>query len=130
MISGRYRCEKLRRHWSQNTDGYCELEPCFSNNTIGSLEHMLLFCEGLYEPRSAVLSLWRRKLEPYPSLKLIFQNLTKETSVQFLLDPSATQDVISLMQKKDNDSLNLIFHLSRTYCASLHRYKMKLLGYI
>ena len=95
MISGRYRCEKLRRHWSQNTAGYCELEPCFSDNTVGSLEHMLLDCKGLSESRSAVLTLWRRKLESYPALKLIIQNLTNLTSVQFLLDPGATPEVIT-----------------------------------
>ena len=69
--SGRYRCEKLRRHWSQNQAGTCELEPCYKQSITGSLEHLLLDCEGLRDCRAATSSLWETKLNNFPKVKAI-----------------------------------------------------------
>ena len=133
MLSGRYRCEKLRRHWSENRSGICELEPCQTEAIIGSLEHILLDCQGLSDCRTAVLSLWAEKLEPHMAIKSIFQKyiiLEPEKAVQFIFDPSTFPEVITLIQHKYNEEINLIFYLTRTYCHSLHKTKLKLLGII
>ena len=133
MLSGRYRCEKLRRHWSSNTGGYCELEPCVSNNIVGSLEHMLLDCEGLSDSRAGVLSLWRDKLADQPNILSVVMKYTVSeptNTMQFLLDCSVLPSVIQLSQSDGSDALNLIFYLTRTFCASLHKAKFKLLGII
>ena len=134
MLSGRYRCEQLRRHWSNNP-GYCELEPCFTQSVGGSLEHMLLdcrHCPALGECRQSFISLCQQKLEHNSYLKNIFvkylDNNSIENQAQFILDPSVLPDVIRLIQDKNNDAVNLIFYLTRTYCHSVHKTKMKLLG--
>ena len=48
--------------------------------------------------------------------------------IQLLLDASVLPDVIHLIQNKDTEGINLIFYLTRTYCSSLHKFKMKKLG--
>ena len=48
MLSGRYKTEKLRRHFSTNIEGLCEICP---DKCEGSLEHILLVCSSLSETR-------------------------------------------------------------------------------
>ena len=131
MVSGRYRCEQLRRHWTSNP-GYCELEPCFTQSVRGSLEHMLLDCPALAHCRQSFISLCQQRLAPFPYLKDIFvkylDNNSIENQVQLLVDPSALPEVISLIQDRNNDAVNLIFYTTRTYCHAVHKAKMKLLG--
>ena len=94
---------------------------------------MLLSCEGLRDSREAVLDLWRRKLEPVPeiqALSKIYKTNEDNKHVQFLLDPSTLPEVIKLTQLRNLDAVNLIFYLTRTFCASLHKAKMKMLGII
>ena len=71
MLGSRYRCEKLRRHWTQNTSGFCELEPCWSNSVEGSLEHMLWDCVGLSVCRQNLFTLWHNTLDEYSQIKHI-----------------------------------------------------------
>ena len=135
MLSGRYRCEMLRRHWSQNRDGYCELQPCFSLRLPGSLEHELLECQGLADCRRGIFKLWETKICKSPQLLNIYTRYTSDhvqlsSVMQLLLDPSVLPEVIQLVQSKDFDTFNQLFYLTRTFCASLHKAKMKILGVI
>ena len=118
--SGRYRCEKLRRHWSQNQAGTCELEPCYKQSITGSLEHLLLDCEGLRDCRAATSSLWETKLNDFPEVKAIFRKYIlsgKENTIQLLLDPSILPEVISLKQLKRINEINIVFYLTRTFAT-------------
>ena len=48
--------------------------------------------------------------------------------VQFILDASVHPSVITLVQTYGQDILMPIFYLTRTWCYSLHRERLKLLG--
>ena len=131
MLSGRYRCEKLRRHWSQNTLGHCELEPCLTLGIVGSLEHMLVDCVGLAESRAGVLSLWKKTVQNQPHILnlLIRYTVTEpDKTIQLLLDPSVLPEVIRESQTYGIEVVNILFYLTRTYCSALHKAKFKLLG--
>ena len=47
---------------------------------------------------------------------------------QFLLDSSVIPEVINAVQLHGEQVLYLIFKVSRTWCYSLHRKRLKLLG--
>ena len=133
MLSGRYRCEQLRKHWTKNKLGLCELPPCYTLGLAGSLEHQLLWCEGLAETRSGLLDLWKTKLAPLPHILDIVQFYTitqPEQRMQFLLDASILPKIINLIQLREEEGLQVIFQLTRTFCSALHKMKMKLLGII
>ena len=101
MLSGRYRTEYLRCHWSQNTDGYCDLSPCNQYSIVGTLEHQLLDCEALAPSRRGVMDLWDRTLAAHPDLLSLVTKYAvgeNENLVQFLLDPSTLTDVILARQ--------------------------------
>ena len=61
-LSGRYRCEKWRRHSTWNRKVYCELHPCYDQHIITSLEHVLIDYFGLSKTRYGVfhygISIW------------------------------------------------------------------------
>ena len=131
MLSGRYRCEKLRRHWSQNSDGHCELTPCSAQGLVGSIEHMLVDCAALSASRAGVLNLWQRNLEASPHLfPVVNQYMGSEFAVQFILDPSTLPGVITARHYYGGEAIETLFNLTRTYCHTLHKTKMKLLGLI
>ena len=121
LLSGRYRCEKLRRHWSENKSGYCELEPCYSNCKVGSIEHMLLECCALSPSRVGVLDMWNRNLANNQNIARLFYHylvIDSSKTVQFLLDPSTLPLVIQMHQSHGSEVMKTIFYLTRTYCFS------------
>ena len=134
MLSGRYRCEKLSRHWSAtNTQGYCDLSPCSENKVLGSLEHMLLDCVALAPSRTGVLDLWDRILASHPNLFPIVLQFTMgeaDALMQFILDPSTLPEIILARQTLGQEVHNILFYITRTFCFSLHKAKMKLLGLV
>ena len=70
-------------------------------------------------------------LKPFPYLPAIVKLYTidlPENNMQLLLNPSALPEIIKLIQKRDEEGLRIIFYITRTYCAALHKAKMKLLG--
>ena len=57
MLSGRYRTDRLVRHWSTtNPTGVCLLPGC-SGEEVGSLEHILVYCPALSTVRSDIVKL-------------------------------------------------------------------------
>ena len=132
MMSGRFKCEKLRRHWSQNRAGFCELQPCFSQGLVGSLEHMLGGeCLGLDETRNKLLTLWQISTIDFPRVSSLVQKylfICPEESIKLLLDPSVIPEVIQWKQDKHYEDYHKIFYMTRIYCATMHKTKMKMLG--
>ena len=57
MLSGRYPTDKLQRHWSQNQSGFCLLPECAQSESLGTLEHLLLYCTALKNTRRTLLKL-------------------------------------------------------------------------
>ena len=109
MLSGRYRTDKLMRHWSSsNQTGLCSLPGCQAE--VGDLRHILLECPALSEARSKAVEHWYAFLVPRPWLFPVVAQHTfgpQEDHLQFLLDPSVLPAVIESNQHR--------FYLARTW---------------
>ena len=53
MISGRYRCDTLVRHFSPGSDGSCSM--C-TKGELGTIEHILVLCVSLQEKRIQLMA--------------------------------------------------------------------------
>ena len=130
MLSGRYRTEVLSRHWSTNRPGHCLLPSCTAQ--IEDLAHILVFCPSLSHIRTNLLHFTKQYLAKIPEGAL--QQITNIASpasplfMDFLLDCSTIPCVILLVQRMGPELLHHLFHVSRTWCYSLHKERLKLLG--
>ena len=127
MLSGRYRTEYLQRHWKDNPQGYCLAPGC--SNAVETLQHILLDCVAYNSNRVRLTRLWLSNEDQ------IIKNITSEAlssnrdyQVQFILDCSVLPSVISASQQYGSNILDKIFYLTRTWCYSIHRTRMKILG--
>lgn len=50
--------------------------------------------------------------------------------VQFLVDPSVLPLVITLRQEYGEEAVSSILYLTRTYCHTLHKSRLKMLGIV
>ena len=126
MLSGRYRTAMVTRHWSPSRRGICPVPGCTDFETI---EHLLIFCPYYEQTRDTLKKLWLSAPNPF-----ILQMTTGALSgpstdlLQFILDASVQPLVIILTQLMGNDVLKSIFHLTRTWCYSIHRERAKMQG--
>ena len=129
MLSGRYRTEYLSRHWKDNPQGqgYCLVPGC--SGTLETIQHILLDCVAYNHNRVRLSRLWLSNGHP------IIKNITSEAlssnreyQVQFILDCSVLPSVIAATQQYGSDILEKLFYLTRTWCYSIHRSRMKILG--
>ena len=126
MLSSRYRVAKLTRHWSPSRSSCCPAPECHEEE---SLEHLLVFCCYYNQAREKLKRLWSSCRVP-----LLTDLLTKMlhgppiSLVQFILDASVHPTVINLVQKFGQDILMTVFHLTRTWCYTIHRERLRLLG--
>ena len=121
MLSGRYRTDRLMRHWStSNPDGLCRLPTC--EGQLGTLEHILLQCPALAAARADCIAHWSAFLVPRPWLFPIVSHHTLsgyELQLKFLMDPSALPMVIA--STRDNpEVMRSCFYLSRTWNFTIH----------
>ena len=127
MLSGRYRTDRLMRHWSRsNPEGRCRLPGCRGRQ--GSLQHILLHCPALADARAKCISLWSSFLVPRPWLFPVIAHHTRGTAalhLQFLLDPSALPMVIN-STRSNPDVLQCCFFLSRTWNYTIHLKREKI----
>ena len=124
MMSGRYRTEVLSRHWSENFEGFCRSPSC--HRVLGDLEHLLAECPALDHTRDRVFQMWLEKTSQCLPLNLFIQRLLispPNILVQFILEPRAFPEVISLFQQFGQDLENLVAYLTRTFAFSIHREK-------
>ena len=133
FLSGKYRSERLCRHWSQNKFGICLLQPCNSLNMFEDIEHILLHCSGLNNERRRLESFTKNFVADKPVLQpIVFSYLLKTTDnylrMQFLLDCSVLPLVITSFQAHGDIIHKQLFRISRTWCHSLHVGRMKSLG--
>ena len=127
MLSGRYRTESLASHWSLNTPGFCLASTC--TQIEESLEHILLHCPSYHPARNKVVKLWKSTKSPI-ILQLTNTVLAGSSAnlLQFILDPSTNPVVIRMSQEYGQEPLKIVFHLTRTWCFSIHKSRAKLLG--
>ena len=128
MKSGRYRTSLLAKHWSpSNPNGNCQAPTC--NGTPESLEHLLIHCPYYTELRESLRRLW---IQPYPimavqALLLSVLEGPPKQFLHFILDPSSHPQTIHLCQVHGQDLLKTFYHLTRTWCYSIHKQRLKLL---
>ena len=125
MLSGRYRTALLTKHWGPNRSGCCPAPGC---TDLESLEHLLVVCPYYDQYRAKLKRLWLGSINP--CLKaLVSKALLSSTNelVQFILDASVLPQVISNVQTHGKELLHLVFHLTRTWCFTIHRERVKLL---
>ena len=125
FLSGRYRTEYLCRHWSANVKGFCLSPTC--DQTEENIEHILLFCGAYTSVRDNLTSLWLSNSNPIVHY-LAFDALTSSPDylVQFILDCSVLPRVITAVQDYGKIILDILFYLTRTWCFSIHRQRMKM----
>ena len=112
MLTGRYRTDQLARHWSKtNPQGLCELPGC-DGQSLGSLEHILLYCKALTQTRSAMVCHWQLFMSHRSYMIPLILELTskEETFMQLLLDPSCLPSVIKA-NSSHSDILQSCFYL-------------------
>ena len=110
-------------------NGYCLSGTC--HQVEGDLVHLLIVCPALEHVRNRLHSLWLLKTVNFlPLHHLILRVLGSEPTVQakFILDSTASPEVISLVQDFGQEVLNMVMYLTRTWAFSIHRHKMIILG--
>ena len=131
MLSGRYRTELLCSHWSANRNGWCLTPSCQGCEIPEDLEHILAFCPSLDKTRENLLMFSMTFAQQNPVLLPILATYTNPAHplyIQFLLDCSCLQDVISITNLYGLTALNKLFYVGRTWCYSLHRDRARLLN--
>ena len=128
MLSGRYRTDWLRRHWTGES-GACRLPTCSSPR--GDLPHLLSgTCPALAQTLAGTLHYWRACLSNLLHLLppvLTALQATPERLTTFILDPSTDPGVISLVQLHGTNILYTYFLLSRSWIWAVHRRRLQLL---
>ena len=125
MLSDRYRDAWLMRHWSNDNTGACEL----CSHVRGDLEHYLVYCSSLHAKRQEIFNWWIKSLDLNSLGESVFrQKILSDgpSFTKFVLDASSDPDIISLIQNNET-SLDSVFHLTHTYCYSIHRARIKLI---
>ena len=128
FLSGRYRSFSLTRHWSaSNKEGFCLSPTC--KNARETTEHILVHCDAYLDCKRRLYALWL-STKTKAVLKLVLEALSSETSylLQFILDCSVLPSVIRATQLFGQNILHELFYLTRSWCFSIHRQRMKMLG--
>ena len=127
FLSGRYRSGSITKHWSGNQEGFCLAPSC--QNQIETVEHILISCCAYNDTKRRLYSLWLSTPDK-TVLRLVLQALSSETDylLQFILDCSVLPAVILATQTNGEQVLKELFYLTRSWCFSIHRQRMKILG--
>ena len=129
MLSGRYRTCWLRRHWSGDQSGNCNIPGCI--NVPGTLQHLATGeCPGLHNSLVRAVALWKSFLSDNPMLFSVVKHfsLGDPTSfLSFLLDPTTQPLVISLTQIHGTIISEKLCYMTRTWLFYMHKERLKLL---
>ena len=135
MLSGRYPCDSLLRHWSTKISGKCVISSsCNDNGIADDLQHILQDCPALQATRV--------KLSDFTKSYIVDNGLPRDLDriicfsfeptyahfTSFLIDCSSFPYVISAVQSLGTDVLFHLFTLSRIWNYSLHKERLKLRG--
>ena len=127
IMSGRYRSDKLLKHFDKNHTGQCSL--C-TWECEGSIEHLLVSCPALMQCRQQQFRMLEQENFSEKAKSIILSALNKSVPhfIQLLLDCSALPEVISAVQSEGKQVIESIFKFSRTYCFNVHMNRMKIIG--
>ena len=130
FLSSQYPCGKRVRHWSpDNPEGFCSFTPCRQAGIVESPEHLLLQCPAYTNTRKRLIHL-ALQTKQTDTHRLFVKSLLSNTRdlMQLLLDPSCIPEVISHAQYHGDNIFSDLFYLGRSWCFSIHRERMKMLG--
>ena len=130
LLSGRYRTESLTSHWTHSS-GFCRLSP--TCNESEDILHILKTCPALEPTREKLYSFTESYCNSHPGVQNIVQTYCRYDTeghrfCQFLLDCSVLPEVIVSVQINGPEILKQLFDISRIWCYSLHRERLKLLN--
>ena len=125
IVSGRYKTDRLARHFGQNNDGNCRI--C-NENADGSMV-LLLHCPSLATTRQKMFHLLHERNNYCASTRHLINSImggpSESDKVQLLLDCSCLPDIIS-SHLSDNRTMLEIFRFTRTWCFAVHSMRLKI----
>ena len=128
MLSGRFRCGSLLKHFYTHLSGICDLCSIEQED----LPHILVPRSPKLYPRVATLVAfaWESLSDPGASAAAaIFEKFLAynddKLKVQFLLDPSVIPEVIAAEQSKAG-TLQQLMNITTTWCYSINKLRIKL----
>ena len=131
MLSGRYRCGSLTRHWSPSSSGFCLLSPT-CNEVVEDLTHILQHCPALSIFRSKLLHF---TISYASNLPFLLQDILVRKCCpdyhgfcRFVLDCSSDPEVIHAYQIHGQAVHFHLFAVTRVWVYVLHRERLKMLG--
>ena len=110
--------------------GVCLLSVSCSS-TPEDIPHILVFCEALQPTREKLRRFSNEYCKPFPPVRKLVHQFCHSTNpqfCQFLLDCSVLPPVILAAQLHGSEVLHHLFHITRTWCYTLHKERMKMLG--
>ena len=130
FLSGRYRTDKLLAHFHKSNSPTCQLS-CDMPDAPGDLQHLLVQCSALSSRRDVLFEYWDVLASTNPVCTTLVKSIkqgSEEMFVQFLLDCTVVPEVSQLTEDSRADVLSTLFKMTRTYCYSIHRERLKLLN--
>ena len=135
MLSGRYQTDKLRRHWTGNSEGLCSLPGCVdtTTNAVGDLCHLLLGpCNALSDLHMFFLKqlqVWLSSVPPFCVSAIDLLRKCDNNSVHFVLDPGTTEIVRGFPNPEGKKFLlPILYQWSRNIIWAVHARRLRLLG--
>ena len=134
LISGRYRFQRLRRHFTSNEDnyencGWCILPSCIlqENKHVEGIESFFLSCPSL-KPARVKFEIYKKTyLTLNPHLEDIIVECMSICPTSFFLDCSTMPPVIAARQMFGEFIQDQLFRLTRHFCFLLHESHKSLL---
>ena len=128
MLSGRFRCGSLLKHFHPHISGVCEL----CGQEMEDLAHIVVpRCPELKDRAHHLLRFARESLQSSEKATNIFETTINSKddnkTVQLFLDPSVVPEVIAAEQFEPG-VLNMFLNVTTTWCYALNRTRSKLLG--
>ena len=131
MASGRYRTCWLRRYWSGDPTGHCQVPGC-APETPGTLTHLATGqCQGLSAASSAAAVSWAEFSSSRPHLLPILNTMANsepDDFLSFLLNPSTHPLAIALSQQYGKQATDELCFLTRSWLYTLHCARFRALG--
>lgn len=131
MASGRYRTCWLRRYWSGDPSGTCQVPQCIPD-TPGTLSHLVTGqCKGLAAATASAAATLSVFASSRPHLHTLLTSMAAadpETFAAFLLNPSTQAPVLALAQEHGHQVVDDLCHLTRTWLYTLHCARYRALG--
>merc|ERR1711892_1141262 len=129
LLAGKYRLGSMMPNFSPSCSGLCEL--CGEEGE--NLSHILLphRCPLLQDRKDALIQYWRTVVKKSPIASVLIEDILAcnddEKFLKFLLDCSTLPEV-TLATEEDATVLPLVSKITKTWCYSLLRTRMKILG--